>query len=127
MCELVQEGVVVIFGPQRKKSLRHVHSMCDAMGIPHISTTLNTDDNLKVINIYPHSKALSMVNYHLFFAVINIKLLLTNENKPIFKNVVLCRLKINFPIFPLIFRFITILSWNTSGKRTRYFTKITTV
>lgn len=65
VCELVQEGVVVIFGPQRKKSLRHVHSMCDAMGIPHISTTLNTDDNLKVINIYPHSKALSMIYYNL--------------------------------------------------------------
>lgn len=57
----MQEGVVGIFGPQRKQSVHHVHSMCDAMGIPHIATTLNTDDSLKTINIYPHSKALSMV------------------------------------------------------------------
>ncbi|XP_051172594.1 glutamate receptor ionotropic, kainate 2-like [Leptopilina boulardi] len=65
VCELVQEGVVGIFGPQRKQSVHHVHSMCDAMGIPHIATTLNTDDSLKTINIYPHSKALSMIYYNL--------------------------------------------------------------
>ena len=61
VCELVQLGVAGIFGPQNEASIRHVNSMCDALGIPHISTTINTDDTLKILNLYPHARTLSMV------------------------------------------------------------------
>ncbi|XP_033217368.1 glutamate receptor ionotropic, kainate 2-like isoform X2 [Belonocnema kinseyi] len=65
VCELMEKGVVAIFGPLSPQSLSHAYSMCDAMGIPHIATTLSIDDKLKSINFYPHSEALSTLYYDL--------------------------------------------------------------
>lgn len=66
VCELLDVGVAAIFGPQNIESSNHVQSMCDAMEIPHVSTTMEINsERLKAINMYPHVTTLSMVFYHL--------------------------------------------------------------
>ncbi|XP_028050144.1 glutamate receptor ionotropic, kainate 2 isoform X2 [Monomorium pharaonis] len=60
-CELVNDRVAGIFGPQDKSTASYVQSMCDTLDIPYIAA--RWDPELKrgnVINLYPHPNALSM-------------------------------------------------------------------
>lgn len=61
-CELVNNGVAGIFGPQDKSTANHVQSMCDTLDIPHIAARWDSEPKRgNVINLYPHPDALSMV------------------------------------------------------------------
>ncbi|XP_071567599.1 glutamate receptor ionotropic, kainate 2-like isoform X7 [Temnothorax nylanderi] len=61
-CELIDNGVIGIFGPQDKSTASYVQSMCDTLDIPHIAA--RWDSELKrgnAINLHPHPDSLSMV------------------------------------------------------------------
>ncbi|XP_077258767.1 glutamate receptor ionotropic, kainate 2-like isoform X6 [Temnothorax americanus] len=61
-CELIDNGIIGIFGPQDKSTASYVQSMCDTLDIPHIAA--RWDSELKrgnVINLHPHPDSFSMV------------------------------------------------------------------
>ncbi|KYN07451.1 Glutamate receptor, ionotropic kainate 2 [Cyphomyrmex costatus] len=61
-CELINNGVAGIFGPQDKTTVNHIQSMCDTLDIPHIAARWDSEPKRgNVINLYPHPDALSMV------------------------------------------------------------------
>ncbi|XP_011690717.1 PREDICTED: glutamate receptor ionotropic, kainate 2-like isoform X2 [Wasmannia auropunctata] len=61
-CELVNNGVTGLFGPQDKTTASHIQSMCDILDIPHIAARWDSEPKRgNVINLYPHPDALSMV------------------------------------------------------------------
>lgn len=62
MCDLLEKGVVALFGPLRASpSSAHTQSICDALEIPHIETrwdfTQDRDD--LSLNLYPQPSVLS--------------------------------------------------------------------
>ncbi|KAL3280164.1 hypothetical protein HHI36_017664 [Cryptolaemus montrouzieri] len=60
-CELLEEGVIAIFGPQNLKNFEAIQSVCDAKEIPVIQTRWNAKSRRgsTVINNYPHPDVLS--------------------------------------------------------------------
>lgn len=61
-CELVNNKVAGIFGPQDKSTESYVQGMCDTLDIPHIAARWDSEPKRgNVINLYPHSDTLSMV------------------------------------------------------------------
>ncbi|KAK2579601.1 hypothetical protein KPH14_010895 [Odynerus spinipes] len=61
-CQLLQDGVAGIFGPQDKAASYFAQSMCDAMDLPYITARWDPDQTRgNVINLYPHPEVLSMV------------------------------------------------------------------
>ncbi|XP_011157526.3 glutamate receptor ionotropic, kainate 2 isoform X2 [Solenopsis invicta] len=60
-CELVNNKVAGIFGPQDKSTESYVQGMCDTLDIPHIAARWDSEPKRgNVINLYPHSDTLSM-------------------------------------------------------------------
>ncbi|XP_029165094.1 glutamate receptor ionotropic, kainate 2-like isoform X2 [Nylanderia fulva] len=65
VCELLDMGIVGIFGPQEKVTAEYVQSICDTMEIPHISvredpSELSEPRGLS-LNLYPHVSSLSRI------------------------------------------------------------------
>lgn len=60
-CDLLENGVVAIFGPLSRITSMHVQSICDALEIPHVKTQwdfqLQRDD--LSINLYPRPSVLA--------------------------------------------------------------------
>lgn len=61
VCQLMQEGLAGIFGPDSSETALHVQSICDAKEIPHIETRWDPyqKHKLRSLNIYPHPNSLS--------------------------------------------------------------------
>ncbi|KAL1516627.1 hypothetical protein ABEB36_000512 [Hypothenemus hampei] len=54
-CNQVKNGVYAIFGPSDPLLGAHVHSICDALDIPHLETRVDLDNDFREfsINLYP--------------------------------------------------------------------------
>lgn len=69
VCELVQLGIVGIFGPQEKVIAHHVQSICDALEMPYISVQQDFGQLSYPrgvgLNLYPHVSTLSRVYYQI--------------------------------------------------------------
>lgn len=55
VCSQVKMGVQAIFGPSDHSLGAHIHSICDALDIPHLESRLDLDTGIKEfsINLYP--------------------------------------------------------------------------
>nr|QPZ88968.1 ionotropic receptor 4 [Diaphorina citri] len=60
-CQQVQFGVQAMFGPSDPMLGPHIHSVCDALDIPHIEARLDLDQDYKEfsINLYPSPRVLN--------------------------------------------------------------------
>uniref|UniRef100_A0A8D8LX89 Glutamate receptor ionotropic, kainate 2 n=2 Tax=Cacopsylla melanoneura TaxID=428564 RepID=A0A8D8LX89_9HEMI len=60
-CQQVQFGVQAMFGPSDPMLGPHIHSVCDALDIPHIEARLDLDPDYKEfsINLYPSPRVLN--------------------------------------------------------------------
>ncbi|KRT82022.1 hypothetical protein AMK59_6317 [Oryctes borbonicus] len=57
VCDMLENGVVALFGPQTEDNFQIVHSVCYSKDIPHIETRWN-DNPQKLtftVNLYPHA------------------------------------------------------------------------
>ncbi|XP_017778458.1 PREDICTED: glutamate receptor ionotropic, kainate 2-like isoform X2 [Nicrophorus vespilloides] len=54
VCDLLDDGVVAIFGPSSQSSSPYVQSICDTKEIPHIETHWNTNQQRSLVNFYPN-------------------------------------------------------------------------
>ncbi|XP_011061173.1 PREDICTED: glutamate receptor ionotropic, kainate 2-like [Acromyrmex echinatior] len=65
VCELLDLGIVSIFGPQEKVIAEHVQSICDVVEIPQISVREDLDQSFHsrgiALNLYPHVNSLSRI------------------------------------------------------------------
>lgn len=54
-CQQVKYGVQAVFGPSDPILGQHIHSICDALDIPHLEARLDLDTEAKEfsINLYP--------------------------------------------------------------------------
>lgn len=54
-CNQMQFGVHAVFGPSDPMLGTHIHSICDALDIPHLEARLDLDTDVKEfsINLYP--------------------------------------------------------------------------
>lgn len=54
-CSQVRNGVYAIFGPSDPLLGSHIHSICDALDIPHLETRVDLDNDFREfsINLYP--------------------------------------------------------------------------
>lgn len=54
-CSQVQLGVQAVFGPSDPLLGAHIHSICDALDIPHLEARLDLDTDVREfsINLYP--------------------------------------------------------------------------
>lgn len=54
-CNQVQYGVQAVFGPSDPLLGAHIHSICDALDIPHLEARLDLDSDIREfsINLYP--------------------------------------------------------------------------
>ncbi|KAL0117227.1 hypothetical protein PUN28_010223 [Cardiocondyla obscurior] len=66
-CELINQGVVGMFGPQDESTSSYIQSMSDTLDIPYIVARWDPEPKRgsNVINLYPHTHALSMVYQNL--------------------------------------------------------------
>jgi ionotropic kainate glutamate receptor 3 len=66
VCEVLNLGVVGIFGPQEKVISDHVQSICDVMEVPHISVRQDSNESPQprglTLNLYPHVSSLARVS-----------------------------------------------------------------
>lgn len=66
VCELLDLGIVGIFGPQEKVVAEYVQSICDTIEVPRISVRQNLDQSFQQrglnLNLYPHVNSLSRVS-----------------------------------------------------------------
>ncbi|XP_067008296.2 glutamate receptor ionotropic, kainate 2 [Anabrus simplex] len=60
-CQQVQDGVQAVFGPSDPLLGAHIHSICDALDIPHLESRLDLDADYKEfsINLYPSQQLLN--------------------------------------------------------------------
>lgn len=60
-CQQVQFGVHAIFGPSNPLLGAHIHSICDALDIPHLESRLDLDPDVKEfsINLFPAQQLLN--------------------------------------------------------------------
>ncbi|CAH1132877.1 unnamed protein product [Ceutorhynchus assimilis] len=60
-CSQVQNGVYAVFGPSDPLLGSHIHSICDALDIPHIETRIDLESDFKEfsINLYPAQNLLN--------------------------------------------------------------------
>ncbi|CAL8109951.1 unnamed protein product [Orchesella dallaii] len=63
VCQLLQEGIAVVFGPQSPQTANLVQSVCDALEVPHVETNWDFRSNRGnyMINLFPHPSNLSRV------------------------------------------------------------------
>ncbi|XP_011872400.1 PREDICTED: glutamate receptor ionotropic, kainate 2-like isoform X2 [Vollenhovia emeryi] len=63
VCDLLDLGIVGIFGPQEKVIAEHVQSICDTIEMPHVSVRQDLDQlsypRGLSLNLYPHINSLS--------------------------------------------------------------------
>ncbi|GJQ66763.1 hypothetical protein Trydic_g3600 [Trypoxylus dichotomus] len=60
-CQMIEHGVVALFGPQSEENANIVQSVCNNKDIPHIEARWN-DNPIKLtntLNLYPHGPTLS--------------------------------------------------------------------
>lgn len=57
----MQFGVQAVFGPSDPLLGAHIHSICDALDIPHLEARLDLDSDIKEfsINLYPSQQLLN--------------------------------------------------------------------
>ncbi|CAG0878614.1 unnamed protein product [Darwinula stevensoni] len=62
VCEVMNRGVVAVFGPRNPQTSGHVQSICDTLEVPHVEATWSSDSNRDSfsINVFPHHKTLGM-------------------------------------------------------------------
>jgi glutamate receptor, ionotropic, invertebrate len=53
-CQQVQGGVQAVFGPSEPLLGAHIHSICDALDIPHLEARLDLDPEFKEFSINLH-------------------------------------------------------------------------
>jgi len=53
-CQLVHFGVQAVFGPSDPLLGAHIHSICDALDIPHLEARLDLDSDYKEFSINLH-------------------------------------------------------------------------
>ncbi|KAL0110155.1 hypothetical protein PUN28_013655 [Cardiocondyla obscurior] len=60
-CQQVKHGVQAVFGPQDPILGQHIHSICDALDIPHLEARLDLETEAKEfsINLYPAQSLLN--------------------------------------------------------------------
>ncbi|XP_050301829.1 glutamate receptor ionotropic, kainate 1-like isoform X4 [Anthonomus grandis grandis] len=60
-CGQVKNGVYAVFGPSDPLLGAHIHSICDALDIPHLEARIDIDSDLKEfsINLYPAQNLLN--------------------------------------------------------------------
>ncbi|ENN75661.1 hypothetical protein YQE_07839, partial [Dendroctonus ponderosae] len=60
-CDQVNKGVYAVFGPSDPLLGAHIHSICDALDIPHLETRVDLDSDFKEfsINLYPTQNMLN--------------------------------------------------------------------
>ncbi|ERL89602.1 hypothetical protein D910_06967 [Dendroctonus ponderosae] len=60
-CDQVNKGVYAVFGPSDPLLGAHIHSICDALDIPHLETRVDLDSDFKEfsINLYPSQNMLN--------------------------------------------------------------------
>lgn len=60
-CQQVKYGVQAVFGPSDPILGQHIHSICDALDIPHLEARLDLDTEAKEfsINLYPAQSLLN--------------------------------------------------------------------
>ncbi|XP_020292525.1 glutamate receptor ionotropic, kainate 2-like isoform X4 [Pseudomyrmex gracilis] len=60
-CQQVKYGVQAVFGPSHPILGQHIHSICDALDIPHLEARLDLDTEAKEfsINLYPAQSLLN--------------------------------------------------------------------
>lgn len=60
-CSQVQFGVQAVFGPSDPLLGAHIHSICDALDIPHLEARLDLDTDIREfsINLYPSQHLLN--------------------------------------------------------------------
>lgn len=60
-CDQVNKGVYAVFGPSDPLLGAHIHSICDALDIPHLETRVDLDSDFKEfsINLYPTQSMLN--------------------------------------------------------------------
>lgn len=60
-CQQVKYGVQAVFGPSDPILGQHIHSICDALDIPHLEARLDLDAEAKEfsINLYPAQSLLN--------------------------------------------------------------------
>ncbi|XP_018367721.1 PREDICTED: glutamate receptor ionotropic, kainate 2-like [Trachymyrmex cornetzi] len=65
VCDLLDVGIVGVFGPQEKVIAEHVQSICDIIEVPHISVREDLDQSFQPrgigLNLYPHVNSLSRI------------------------------------------------------------------
>nr|CAD7455231.1 unnamed protein product [Timema tahoe] len=61
-CQQVQYGVHAVFGPSDPLLGAHIHSICDALDIPHLESRLDLDSEYREfsINLFPAQKLLNV-------------------------------------------------------------------
>ncbi|KMQ91108.1 glutamate ionotropic kainate 2 [Lasius niger] len=61
-CQQVKYGVQAVFGPSDPILGQHIHSICDALDIPHLEARLDLDAEAKEfsINLYPAQSLLNI-------------------------------------------------------------------
>ncbi|XP_066598064.1 glutamate receptor ionotropic, kainate 2-like isoform X4 [Prorops nasuta] len=64
-CQQVKYGVQAVFGPSDPILGQHIHSICDALDIPHLEARLDLDTEAKEfsINLYPAQTLLNNAYY----------------------------------------------------------------
>ncbi|XP_075217629.1 glutamate receptor ionotropic, kainate 2-like isoform X12 [Lycorma delicatula] len=64
-CQQVQEGVQAVFGPSDPLLGAHIHSICDALDIPHLEARLDLDSEYREfsINLHPAQPLLNNAFY----------------------------------------------------------------
>lgn len=60
-CSQVQNGVYAVFGPSDPLLGAHIHSICDALDIPHLETRIDLESDVREfsINLYPAQNLLN--------------------------------------------------------------------
>lgn len=60
-CQQVKHGVQAVFGPSDPILGQHIHSICDALDIPHLEARLDLETEAKEfsINLYPAQSLLN--------------------------------------------------------------------
>ncbi len=63
VCQLLNDGVAAVIGPQSSPSASHVQSVCDVMEVPHFETNVNFRSirGNFAINLYPQPEVLTRV------------------------------------------------------------------
>ncbi|XP_039303724.1 glutamate receptor ionotropic, kainate 2 isoform X1 [Solenopsis invicta] len=65
VCELLDAGIVGVFGPQEKVTAEYVQSICNAIEVPYISVRQDLDQSFQArglnLNLYPHVNSLSRI------------------------------------------------------------------